>query len=56
MSLPHSDPQNAVIEDYVTPSGPEMAARKKRNWAIAIGLMTFIALVFMITLYQFGTM
>ena len=49
-----NDPQNPEILGYVEPSTEELAARKKRNFAIAAGLFGFVTLVFLTMLYKLG--
>ncbi len=49
-----SDPQNPEILEFVKPSIEELAARKKRNVAIALGLLGFITLVFLVMITQLG--
>lgn len=49
-----SDPQNPEILGYVEPSVEELAARKKRNFAIAACLFGFVTLVFLTMLYKLG--
>ncbi|WP_017931284.1 hypothetical protein [Robiginitomaculum antarcticum] len=44
-------PENKVI-DYVTPTAQELAARKKRNLAIAAALVTFCALIFALMVFK----
>ncbi len=54
MSDPISDPMNPIIENYVEPTCEELRARKKRNRAIAIGLLGWVGLVFWVMLLKMG--
>ncbi len=47
-----SDPQNPEVVGYIKPTKQEVAARSKRNIAIAIGLAGFVVLVFLMMLYR----
>lgn len=49
-----SDPYNSEIDGYYEPTAEELAARKKRNIAIALSLFGFVVLVFLIMLYKVG--
>lgn len=49
-----SDPYTAEIEGYHKPTANELAARKKRNLAIALSLSGFVVLVFLLMLYKVG--
>jgi len=49
-----SDPYNAKIDGYHEPSAEELAARKKRNFAIAACLFGFVGFVFLLMLYKLG--
>ena len=49
-----SDPHNSEIEGYFEPTADEMAARNKRNIAIALSLFGFVVLVFLLMLYKAG--
>lgn len=49
-----SDPMNPIIEEFVTPTQAELTARKKRNFAIAIGLLGFVTLIFFVMLIKMG--
>ncbi len=49
-----SDPMNPVVEAYVEPTREELRARKKRNLAIAIGLLGWVGLVFWVMLLKMG--
>lgn len=42
------------IKDYVTPSPAEMAARKKRNYAIAGSLLAFCLFIFILMIVRLG--
>lgn len=48
------DPYNPEIEGYHTPTAEELAARKKRNVAIAACLFGFVGFVFLLMLYKLG--
>jgi len=50
----NNNPQRPEILGYVEPSAEELAARKKRNLAIAAGLFGFVAFVFVSMLYKLG--
>ena len=54
MSDQVSDPMNPVIAEYVKPSAAELGARKKRNLAIALGLLGFVVLIFAVMLLKMG--
>jgi len=45
-----SDPYTVEIEGYYEPTADELAARKKRNLAIALSLSGFVVLVFLLML------
>ncbi|MCF6275350.1 MAG: hypothetical protein L3J05_06275 [Robiginitomaculum sp.] len=45
-----SDPYTSEIEGYHEPTAAELAARKKRNLAIAACLFGFVAFVFLLLL------
>ena len=49
-----SDPYNSEIEGYYEPTPEELAARKKRNFAIAACLTGFVVFVFLLMLYKLG--
>lgn len=49
-----SDPYTAEIEGYHAPTADELAARKKRNLAIALSLFSFVILIFLLMLYKVG--
>jgi hypothetical protein len=49
-----SDPHNPVIEEYVSPTEAEIKARGKRNIAIALLLLAFVGLIFMLMLFKLG--
>jgi len=49
-----NNPQSPEILGYAEPSAEELAARKKRNFAIAACLFGFVTLVFFTMLYKLG--
>ena len=49
-----SDPHNPNITGYAAPSAEEIAARKKRNYAIAAGLFAFVIFVMLLMLSKYG--
>ena len=49
-----SNPYHAKVDGYHKPTDEELAARKKRNFAIATGLFAFVAFIFMLMLYKLG--
>jgi len=49
-----SDPQNLIVEDYVTPSDEELRARRKRNMAIGLSLVGFVVFIFFLMLFKLG--
>ena len=44
--------KNGDVAQFVAPSAAESAARKRRNVALALALLGFVALVFVITLVR----
>lgn len=44
--------KSGEVTQFVAPSASESAARKRRNVALAIALLGFVALVFVITLVR----
>jgi len=49
-----SDPYNSEIDGYHEPTADELAARKKRNFAIAACLFGFVIFVFLLMMYKLG--
>ncbi len=47
-----SDPQNPEVTGYVSPTEAQLAARSRRNLAIAGGLAAFVIIVFLMMLYR----
>ena len=51
-----SDPQNAEIEGYITPSQEQLRARKRRNRAIALALAGWVVAVFVVMVFKIGVL
>ena len=51
-----SDPQNPIITGYHEPTGAETRARKSRNIAIALGLIAFVTIIFLVMVYKIKTL
>lgn len=51
-----NDPHNLEVKDYIAPTLQELAARKKRNFAIAGVLFAFAMLVFFVILFKLGAL
>lgn len=49
-----TDPYHSEIDGYHEPTADELAARKKRNVAIALSLAGFVVFVFLLMLYKTG--
>ncbi len=51
-----SNPYTSKIDGYHEPTAAELAARKKRNLAIAVGLFGFVAFIFLLLLFRIGVL